>query len=161
MLMSSVLSFLDWCSHTDTIVFIRESSFGMPALQSVHLVGLTVWLAAILVLNLRLAAVTMTDWSLPAIERQLRPWALGALTLMMASGAIMFLGNPPKYLANPAFLFKMATLFLAMVCQLVVLRRFFRSDPDLRARSLNIAVAALSLTLWFSVGWAGRLIAFV
>jgi hypothetical protein len=73
----------------------------------------------------------------------------------------MFVGNPPKYPANAAFLFKMAALGLAVVCQFGVLRRFFLSDPGVRARPLNIAVAVLSLTLWFSVGWAGRAIAFV
>jgi hypothetical protein len=160
-MMSSVLSFLEWCSHARTIVYIRDSSFGMPAVQSVHLVGLTVLLAAILVLNLRLAAVSMMDWSLPAVERQLRPWTLGAFTLMIASGVLMFLGNPPKYLANAAFLFKMAALSLAMVCQFGVLRGFFMSDPGLRPRPLNVTVAAVSLTLWFSVGWAGRAIAFI
>jgi hypothetical protein len=159
--MSSLVSLLDWCSNSRTIVFIRDSSFGMPAVQSVHLIGLTVLLAAMLVLNLRLAAVSMMDWSLPAIERQLRPWALGAFILMVLSGVLMFLGNPPKYLANAAFLFKMAALCLAVVCHFGVFRRFFTSDPGLRPRPLNLTVAALSLTLWFSVGWAGRAIAFV
>lgn len=158
---TSIRSFLDWCSNTETIIYIRDSSYGMPAVQSVHLIGLTVLLAAMLVLNLRLAAVSMMDWSLPAVERQLRPWALGALALVIASGMLMFVGNPPKYLANAAFLFKMAALGLAVVCQFGVLRRFFLSDPGMRARPLNIAVAILSLTLWFSVGWAGRAIAFV
>jgi len=30
-----------------------------------------------------------------------------------------------------------------------------------RRRAINVAVAGLLLTLWFSVGWAGRAIAFV
>ena len=85
---SSIRSFLDWCSHTATIVYIRDSSYGMPAVQSVHLVALTMLLAAMLVLNLRLAAVSMMDWSLPAVERQLRPWAIGALTLVVGSGTL-------------------------------------------------------------------------
>jgi hypothetical protein len=159
--MPSVLSFLIWCSHTETIAYIRESSFGMPALQAVHLVALTVLLASIAVLDLRLAGVTKMEWSLPAIERLLRPWIWAAFSLMIASGGIMFLGNPPKYLANPAFLFKMAALALAALCQLVLLRGFFSSDPSPRARSVNVAVSVLSLTLWFSVGWAGRVIAFI
>jgi hypothetical protein len=159
--MTAIRSLLDWCSNTATIVFIRDSSFGMPAVQSVHLVGLTMLLAAILVLNLRLAGFTMLDWSLPSVERQLRPWARGAITLVLASGLVMFIGNPAKYLANGAFLFKMASLTLAMLCQFGLFRRFFRSEPDLRPRSMNIAIAGLSLTLWFSVGWAGRAIAFV
>jgi hypothetical protein len=142
-------------------VFIRDSSFGMPAVQSVHLVGLTVLLATILVLNLRLAELSMIDWSLPAVERQLRPWARGAIALVLASGFLMFLGNPPKYLANPAFQLKMISLALAMVCQFGLFRRVFTSEPGVRPRFMNLAIAGLSLTLWFAVGWAGRAIAFV
>jgi Family of unknown function (DUF6644) len=159
--MTAARSLLDWCSNTTTIVFIRDSSFGMPAVQSVHLVGLTMLLAAILVLNLRLAGVSMMDWSLPAVERQLRPWAWGATTLVLASGLVMFLGNPEKYLASAPFQIKMASLAMAMLCQFGLFRRFFRTEPGVRRRSMNIVVAALSLTLWFAVGWAGRAIAFV
>jgi len=159
--MTAIMSWLEWCSNTSTIVFIRDSSFGMPAVQSVHLVGLTVLLAAILVLNLRLAGVTMMDWRLAEVERQLRPWAWVGATLVLASGAVMFLGNPAKYLANPAFQLKMASLALAMLCQFGVFRSFFRSEPGVRPRTANLVVAALSLTFWFAVGWAGRAIAFV
>jgi hypothetical protein len=95
------------------------------------------------------------------VERQLRPWTLGALALMVVSGTLMFLGNPTKYLASGPFLYKVTALCLAVICQFVVLRRFFMSDPGLRPRPLNVTVAGLLLTLWFSVGWAGRAIAFV
>ena len=159
--MTAARSLLDWCSNTTTIVFIRDSSFGMPAVQSVHLVGLTMLLAAILVLNLRLAGVSMLDWSLPAVERQLRPLAWGGAALVLASGAVMFLGNPAKYLASAPFQFKMASLALAMLCQFGLFRRFFGSEPGVRRRATNITVAGLSLTLWFAVGWAGRAIAFM
>ena len=160
--MTAARSLLDWCSNTTTIVFIRDSSFGMPAVQSVHLVGLTMLLAAILVLNLRLASVGMMgDWSLPVIERQLRPWAWGGITFVLASGVVMFLGNPSKYLASAVFQFKMASLTLAMLCQFGLFRGFFRSEPGVRRRSTKIVVAGLLLTLWFAVGWAGRMIAFV
>ena len=159
--MTPVRSFLEWLSNTGTIVYIRDSSYGMPAVQSVHLVGLTMLLAGILVLNLRLTGVGMMDWSLAAVERQLRTWMWVGVTFVLGSGALMFLGNPAKYLASGPFQFKMACLALAIVCQFWLFRRFFRSEPTVRPRPLNIAVAALSLTLWFSVGWAGRVIAFV
>ncbi len=159
--MTAIRSWLEWCSNTSAIVFIRDSSYGMPAVQSVHLVGLTMLLAAILVLNLRLAGVGMMDWSLAVVERQLRIWVWVAIALVIASGALMFIGNPTKYLASGPFQFKMASLALAMLCQFGLFRRFFRSEPAIRPRAINIAVAALFLTLWFSVGWAGRVIAFV
>jgi hypothetical protein len=154
-------AFLNWCSQSGAIVAIRESSFGMPALQAVHLLGLTVMLAAILVLHLRLAGAGLAEWPLPDIERLFRPWVLAGLTLMIVSGTIMFLGNPNKYLASGPFLYKISALSVAVVCQFGVLRRFFTSDPRVRSRALNLTVAAVSLTLWFSVGWAGRAIAFV
>ncbi len=157
----SLVSLLEPVSNSRAIVLIRDSSFGMPAVQSIHLVALTVLLTTMLVLNLRLAGMSMMDWSLPAVERQLRPWALGAIVLVVASGTLMFLGNPNKYLANVAFLFKMTALGLALVCQFGVLRRFFTSEPGLRRQAINVLVAGILLTLWFSVGWAGRAIAFV
>ena len=160
-MMSALVSFLEWCSNTRTIVFIRDSSFGMPALQSVHLVGLTVLLAAVVVLNLRLAGVSMIDSSLSSLERQLRPWALTGVTLSIASGFVIFLGTPAKYLASNPFRFKMAMLGLAVLLHFVVLRRLIASDPGMRSRAVNVIVAGLFLTLWFSVGWAGRAIAFV
>ena len=159
--MTAARSLLEWCSNTTTIVLIRDSSFGMPAVQSAHLVGLTMLLGVVLVLNLRLAGISTMDWSLPSVERQLRPWAGGAATLVLASGVLMFLGNPAKYLASAPFQFKMASLAVAMLCQFGLFQKFFRSEPGVRPRWINILVAGLSLTLWFSVGWAGRAIAFV
>ena len=83
------------------------------------------------------------------------------IALVMASGLVMFLGNPTKYLASAPFQIKMAALGLAVMCQFGVFRRFFTSEPGVRPRPLNVVVAGLSLTLWFLVGWAGRAIAFV
>jgi hypothetical protein len=159
--MSSIVSLLEWCSNSRWIVFIRDSSFGMPAVQSVHLVGLTVLLAAIVVLNLRLTGVSMMDWSLASVERQLRPWGFAGGTLVIVSGVFMFLGNPAKYLASGPFQFKMTVLGLAVLCQFGLLRRFFKSEPGRRPRVINVSIACLSLTLWFTVGWAGRAIAFL
>ena len=77
-MMSPLVSLVRWCSSSAPIVFLRDSRFGMPAVQSVHLVGLTVFLAAIVVLDARLAGVGMMDESLLWLERQLKPWAAGA-----------------------------------------------------------------------------------
>jgi len=159
--MLSITSFLQRIADSRWIVSIRDSSFGMPALQSVHLVGLTILLATVLVLNLRLAGLSMRDWPLPSLERQLRPWGVGAITMVIGSGIIMFLGNPGKYLASYPFLFKMTALTLAILFQFLVVRRLSFTEPGSRPRRRDVIVAGLSLTLWFAVGWAGRAIAFV
>jgi hypothetical protein len=143
------------------IVFIRDSPYGMPIVQSVHLVGLTILLATVLVLNLRLAGVALKDSPLDWLAQQLRPWMLAGLAVVVLSGALIFIGTPAKYLASNPFRVKMATLGLAMLFQYVMLRRFAVPDFTPRSRAVRRLVAALSLTLWFTVGWAGRAIAFI
>jgi hypothetical protein len=156
-----VISLLQWFSNWGPIVFIRDSKYGMPAVQSFHLMGLAVFLATTVALNLRLAGIGMRDLSFVSLARQLRPWASGALTLLILSGILIFLGTPPKYLGSNPFRLKMALLSLAILFHFAVLRRLARSEPESRTRLVNVILAGLSLTLWFSVGWAGRAIAFV
>jgi hypothetical protein len=159
--MSSVVAFLESCSNWGPIAFIRDSERAMPVVQSVHLVALTIVLATILVLNLRLAGLAMSDAPLSWLARQLRPWTLAGLALVVLSGLLMFIGTPAKYLASNPFRIKMLALGLAVACHFGLLRRFFTVDPASRPRALNLVVAGMSLTLWFAIGWAGRAIAFV
>jgi hypothetical protein len=157
----SHLSLFQWCSAWAPIVFVRDSKYGMPAVQSVHLMGLTILLATILLLDLRLAGIGIMDMSLPDLAQQLKPWGRGAVTLSIVSGILIFLGTPGKYLGSNPFRIKMALLCLAILFHFGMVRRFVRSEPGSRPRLANVTVACLSLTLWFCVGWAGRAIAFV
>ena len=143
------------------IVFIRDSQYGMPMVQSVHLVGLTLLLATVLVLNLRLAGVALKDSPLDWLAQQLRPWMIAGLVVVVLSGLLIFIGTPEKYLASNPFRVKMATLGLAMLFQYRTLRRFAAPDSAPGSQTVRLVVAALSLTLWFTVGWAGRAIAFI
>jgi uncharacterized protein DUF6644 len=159
--MPSVVTFLETCANWGPIASIRDSQRAMPIVQSVHLVALTILLATMLVLNLRLAGLAMRDAPLSWIARQLRPWTLGGLALVVLSGMLMFIGTPVKYLGSNPFRVKMVALGIAVICQFAVFRRFFPSEPATRSRALNLVVAGISLTLWFTIGWAGRAIAFL
>jgi uncharacterized membrane protein len=159
-MMSSLVALVRWCSTSAPIVFVRDSRYVMPAVQSVHLIGITVFLAAIVVLDVRLAGVGVMDESLLWLERQLKPWIAGAATLVILSGVLIFLGTPSKYVHSNPFRFKMGVLGLAIAFHFAVFRRFVTSDRGSHVRGQRI-VAGLSLTLWFLVGWAGRAIAFV
>jgi len=156
-----MLSLFHWFAAWAPIVFIRDSKYGMPAVQSVHLTGLTVFLAAMVILDLRLAGFGNRESSLSGLARQLRPWRAAAVTLVILSGLVIFLATPDKYLGSHPFQIKMALLCCAILFHYGVLRRFIASEPVSCSRRINLIVAFLSLTLWFSVGWAGRAIAFI
>jgi len=142
-------------------LFIRDSKYGMPAVQSFHLMGLTILLTTVLVLDLRLAGLGLRDYGLSWLARQLKPWTLGAFAVVISSGLLMFLATPGKYLGSNPFRLKMVLLCLALLFHFGVLRRFTAADSAARPRLVDVIVACLSLTLWFGVGWAGRAIAFI
>jgi hypothetical protein len=156
-----MLSLFHWCSTLAAIAFIRDSRYGMPAVQSVHLTGLTVFLATMVILDLRVAGFGNRESSPSGLARQLKPWRTGAVALVILSGLLIFLATPEKYLGSHPFQIKMALLCCAILFHFSVLRRFIASEPVSCTRWINVIVAFLSLTLWFSVGWAGRAIAFI
>src|SRR5271168_2149438 len=158
--MRLLLALQSW-SGWAPFVFIRDSKYGMPAVQSVHLMGLTILLVTVLVVDLRLAGLGRRDYGLSWLARQVKPWTLGTIAVMISTGLLMFLATPGKYVDSRPFRLKMALLCLALLFHFGVLRRFTAADSVSRPRVVNVLVALLSLTLWFGVGWAGRAIAFI
>jgi hypothetical protein len=97
---------------------------------------------------------------LPSISRQLWRAAVGGLLLSIATGILVFIPDPARYAANTAFRSKLVILIVAILFHFTVFRRVIGANPPpLRRRVAWIA--AVSLTLWFCVGWAGRAIAFL
>ena len=157
----AILPLLESASNWAPIVFIRDSKYGMPVVESFHLMGLTILLATVVLLDLRLVGLGMRDYGLSWLARQLKSWTVGALVLVMSSGLLIFLATPGKYLDSHPFRLKMALLCLALLFHFGVLRRFTAADSVARPWVVNVIVAFVSLTLWFGVGWAGRAIAFI
>jgi hypothetical protein len=157
----NLLPLLQSASNWAPIIFVRDSKYGMPVVQSFHLMGLTMLLATVVMLDLRVAGLGMRDYGLSWLARQLKPWTVGAIVLVMSSGLLIFLATPGKYVDSHPFRLKMVLLGSALLFHFGVLRRFTAADSVARSQVVNVLVAFLSLTLWFGVGWAGRAIAFI
>jgi hypothetical protein len=122
-----------------------QNSWLFPALQSLHVAGLALLVGAAVLLDLRLLGWALRQQTVPEVAAEVRPWIHGGLATMLITGPILFFGNTARYLHNPAFLFKMAILLVALVCQFALRR--------------GRLTAVLSLVLWTSVVLAGRAIA--
>ncbi len=140
---------------------IRDSKYGMPAVQSFHLLGLMILLTTVVAMCLRLSGLGLRDHALSTLSQWLKPWTLGAIALVFSSGLLIFLATPAKYVDSRPFRLKMTLLGCALLFHFGVLRRFTAAAPDSRSRLVDVIVACLSLTLWFAVGWSGRAIAFI
>jgi hypothetical protein len=135
--------------------FIKQSWL-FPVLQSVHILGLTVLVGTIALVDFRLLGVGMRRLSLTQTVSMLAPWTSAGLLTVFVTGPILFWSDMPRYIQNPAFVLKMVLLAVALAAHFTLHRSVVQvSDIKLRQR----VIAALSLLLWSSVVLAGRAIA--
>lgn len=139
---------------------IRESLWLFPIIEGFHLVGLAVIGGAILVVDFRLLGLGLREHSVSRIARDVQPWVLGSVLLMILSGFPLFMSEATKCYYNFAFWTKMIALFLALAFTFTIRRSVTLSADGRFGPAQNRAVAITSLALWSTVGWGGRWIGF-
>ena len=136
---------------------IKDSAWLFPGIESAHLLALAMLGGAVLMLDLRLLGVGLTAQPPSAVEREARPWLIAALTVMVATGALIAVSEALKLYDKPAFWVKMTALALALAFTFAVkLPLAARDVSGVAARLL----AAVSIGLWLTVAMAGRWIGF-
>jgi len=138
---------------------IRASTWQFAVFEMIHLLGLTIVLGSLMVLDLRLFGVGMRRLRASELARDLGGWMLSGLAIILISGVLLFFGEPMKLYASPSFHVKMGLLALAILFQFTI----FRSVASRREGSpfLSKLAGVVSLALWFGVGLAGRAIGFL
>jgi len=139
---------------------IRESDNLFPALESVHVIALTVMVGTIAVVDLRLLGLALVKVPPAEIERRIVPLTWIGFAIMAASGFLLFAAEAKDLEHNPAFLTKAALLLLAGL-NMAVFQTFLR--PHLKGVTVPSSAkagAAASLTLWAGIVAAGRAIAY-
>lgn len=158
--MPTLIAFAESLQHTALGLALREASpVAVLGIQIAHVLGLILLLTSLLIVNLRLLGWGLRSLPLPQLVQATR-WALRlGLVLAVGSGTLLFFSAPVHYIANAAFVPKMSLLLFALIVQASLYRSVTHKEhaSPLLARS----TAVLSLTLWFSVGLAGRAIGFV
>ncbi|MEO8395919.1 MAG: DUF6644 family protein [Chloroflexota bacterium] len=160
MLQQLLHAFLQWCYFSQDYAFIRDSTYGIPMVQSLHLVGITLLLGTTVALNLRLLDIGLRRLPMTYLAQQLWPWTKAGLYLTAFAGILVFLADPTRYAQSGPFRLKILLLCLALLYHFTVFKRLIRRDPASGSTRQNRAGAAVSLLLWFGTGWAARAIAF-
>lgn len=154
-----LLPFFEWCEATALGRAIDASTWLFPALESIHLLALSLLGASILIVDLRLLGLGLRDQPVAATARAVWPWLVGALVGMAVTGIPLFVSEAVKCYYNPSFRVKMSVLPVALLFTVLVRQRValgLHANPTTRGR----LVAAVSLALWFTVAAAGRWIGF-
>ena len=143
---------------------IRESALVYPVIMSLHLSAIAFFGGMILLTNLRLLGLAMTETPVADVVKQLRPWKLAGLALILTCGILLASSKADTYYPNPYFRIKMLLLTLTGVHALVFRRSVYRNTAAMdsgRAVAGKAKLAAcLSLCLWLGILSMGRWIAY-
>jgi hypothetical protein len=135
-----------------------------PAAKTFHFAGLVLLFGCAGIYDLRLLGVAR---ALPVAPLQrLMPYAVLGFVINLATGIVLFAGNPFQYVSNVTFGLKMLFIALAGLNAMVfyaagVARRV---EPIAAGESAPLAakmIAATSLFLWIGVMYWGRMLPFV
>ena len=145
-------------------VTVRESLYLYPALETLHIWGYVTLVGAVAMFDVRVLGLSRRI-PVDDLARHLLPWSIGALIVIVPTGALMFLGDAQALVENPAFLVKLGLIFLAgcnaAAFHLGALRAVAQWRTGVAAPPMARFHAAVSLALWLSVIVCGRLIAYV
>ena len=159
-----LLPFFQWCETLWLGQAVVRSLWLFPVIEAVHLLALSVLGGAILVVDLRLLGLGLKNYSVAHLARDARPWMIGALAGLIATGIPLFLSEPIKCYYSPSFWVKMNGLAIALLFAFTIRARITSrppADPPVRNTTrLQMLVGALSIATWVTVAAAGRWIGF-
>jgi len=143
---------------------IRDGLLLFPLLESTHVIGLALVFGTIAIIDLRLLGVASSERPFKRMASDILKWTWAAFAVTAVTGSLMFTTNASVYYHNFYFRTKMLLLFLAGVnvlsFELTLGRAVHRWDKAPAAPPAGRVVAVLSLAIWISVIFAGRLIGF-
>jgi hypothetical protein len=162
--MMSLRWLAEWLETTAGSIALRESIYMYPLVESIHVWGLALFVGMIAIVDLRLTGAALRRVPTSEVARRLLPWTAGAFCVMLLSGLMLFYAIPVRTYHSVWFRAKLILLVLsglnAWVFHANVWRRVAEWDLDpVPPRGARVS-GALSLLLWASIIFSGRMIAY-
>jgi hypothetical protein len=152
------MMFAAWLQHTYLAESIRHSAALIATLEIIHLIGLTLLVGTILMVDLSLLGLGIGRQPVSQITRELNSLTTIGLTIMLASGPLILSSEAVRCYKTSAFWVKMILLAIAMTFHFTIHKRVTLAEEPVPRQTAGI-VATSSLALWVGVALAGKAIA--
>ncbi len=143
---------------------IRESIWVFPIIETIHVLGITLLVGTVALLDLRLLGLLFKREAVSYVAKQVLPLTWMGFAVMVVSGSLLFSAEAANSYGNPAFRVKLVLLGLVGLNPLIFHLTIFRSVTAWNDRIVTPVRARLaaifSLTLWGGIICAGRAIAY-
>jgi uncharacterized membrane protein len=156
--------FAKWLGSTSLSHAIQTAGWIIPALQTIHILGIAVLFFSAVIVDLRLWGVLQRDVALRDVARRFLPVIWPTVLVLLLTGSFLIIGEPRRSLLNSTFYLKMTLLAFALLLTIALqwslsaVPEFWQKD---RGRRIAARFAAtLSILAWCSIIFAGRWIAY-
>jgi hypothetical protein len=155
-------SFATWLYATAPSVFIRShEAWMLPTIQSIHIIAIATALGSAFMIAMRVTGWLGTDQTVLRTQERFGPWLSGALWVLLASGALLVLAEPPRELDAISFWLKMALVALMAVLAFAFGRSVRRHDQQWETAQAGVKSAVLlTFVVWAAIILLGRFIAY-
>jgi hypothetical protein len=150
--------FFEWLEALSFSVMIRNSAALSSVFNLIHLLAIVMLIGSVFIVDLRLLGGGMSKQPLARVARDARPWMIGALIVLLATGIPQLTSTAMKQYFSPNFWWKMELLVVALIFTFTLRHRITQADES-RVRPMWRTLAGLvSIFLWTGVAINGRLI---
>lgn len=160
--MSILAAWAESLEQTGVGTAIAEGRYGFPIIEGIHLIGLSLAIGLIFLIDLRLLGVFLPDVPVKTLHRQLQPYVFVGFALVILAGILLFVCEATVVVASPPWPFKMAFFVLgganALYFEFFVSRRPQALPDHGPLPSVVRYAGGASLSLWVLVIVCGRLI---
>lgn len=160
----SIVEMCQWLQATGWATGIRESVWVFPLLEGSHLLGITLSVGTLLMMDLRLTGLLFRGQPVSAVSKAVMPLSMVAFIYMFFSGVLLFASQAVKAWGSLYFKIKLVLLLLAginaLVFELTLRRRVHQWDTDLVPPLRARLAGYFGIFLWAGVICAGRTMAY-
>jgi uncharacterized membrane protein SirB2 len=160
MIWTTLQPMVDWLGNTAFGQWLGQSTDRIAWLFVMHLFGLTLLMGTTMLLSIRLLGFGFRSQRLAQLTKEIAVLRTSGLVLMLLSGALIFTGGAVSYFQGAWFQRKMVLLAIALLFNFTLFRKVTNAEEGRYSPLMNRITGVLALLLWFSVGAAGRAIAF-
>ena len=142
-------------------LFVRGNSWVWPACKTLHLIGLSLLLTVVLMVDLRLLGMAK-KLSFAALY-QLLPLGILGFGMNLVTGMVFFIASPEQYVKNASFHWKIAFVILAGINALyfMLMEEPWAVGPGDDAPGFAKLAAVSAIFLWVGVLFFGHMLPFL
>ena len=139
------------------VAIYGSSAYLGPGFNLIHLLGMAIFLGALLIVDLRLLGLGTTETPLSRVSRDAHPWLVGGFLTLLITGIPALMSTATLQYVNSIFWFKMYVLLVATIFTFTYRRSAIKDDrlvDEPRAKVMAVA----SIVMWLSIPASARLI---